>query len=98
MAEVELDENVAKRINNPPVTDLKPCVVSETLSSSPGTSSNQSEERILVLIVLAPIVAAALVHHKQRSTLADLKCISQRYFYDIWISADLSDGGPDFQD
>ena len=65
-------ENVAKRINKPAATDLKPCVVSEILFSSPGTSSCLSEERILDLILFGPVVAAALVHHKQRSTLADL--------------------------
>lgn len=72
VSEGEPNENVAKRINKPAATDLKPCVVSEFLFSSPGTSSSQSEERILVLIVPGPMVEAALVHHKQRSTLADL--------------------------
>ena len=76
VSEGEPSENAARRINNPAATDLKPCVVSEILYSSPGTNSNQSEERILVLIVLGPMVAAALVHHKQRSTLADLIRIS----------------------
>ena len=76
VSEGEPNENVAKRINKPAATDLKPCVVSEILYSSPGTNSSQSEERILVLIVLGSMVAAALVHHKQRSTLADLIHIS----------------------
>lgn len=75
VSEGEPNENVAKRINKPAATDLKPCVVSEILFS-PGTSSSQSEERILVLKVPGPMVAAALVHHKQRATLADLIHIS----------------------
>jgi hypothetical protein len=36
--------------------------------------------KILVLIGPEPMVAAALVHHKQRSILADLMNISQHYF------------------
>ena len=76
VSEGEPNENMARRVNKPAATDLKPCVVSEILYSSPGTNSDRSEERILVLIVPGPIVAAALVHHKQRSTLADLINIS----------------------
>ena len=72
VSEGEPKENVAKRINKPAATDLKACVVSEILFSSSETSSFLSEERILDLILLGPMVAAALVHHKQRSTLADL--------------------------
>lgn len=85
MSEARLDEwcDVAKRINSPLVTDLKPCVVSRILLSSSGTSSSRSEVKILVRIVLEPIVAAALVHHKQRSTVADWMYISQHYFHDI---------------
>ena len=71
VSERKPNENAAKRTNKPATTDLKPCVVSEILYSSPGTNSSQSEERILVLVVLGPMVAAAFVHHKQRSTLAD---------------------------
>lgn len=72
VSEGEPKENVAKRINKPAATDLKPCVVSEILFSSSGTSSCLSEERILDLILFGRMVAAALVHHKQRSTHADL--------------------------
>ena len=75
-SEGEPKENVAKRINKPAVSDLKPCVVSEILFSSSGTSSCLSAERILDLILFGPMVPAALVHHKQRSTLADLIHIS----------------------
>ena len=71
MSEGEPKENVAKRTNKPAVTDLKPYVETENFFSSPGTSSSLSEERILLLILLGPMVAAALVHHKQRSTLVD---------------------------
>lgn len=76
VSEGEPKENVAKRIDRPAAIDLKPCVESEILLPSPGTSSRLSEERILDLILLGPMVAAALAHHKQRSTLADLIHIS----------------------
>lgn len=95
MTGVELEESAAKRISSPLVIDLKPCVESKILFSSPGTSSSQSEERILVLIVLGPIVAAALVHHKQRSTLPDLMHTSQHYFHYNWAATNLINGGPD---